>query len=380
LFISSFIIIFTPSPDFQPSSHPTTYTDNYYSFSITLPPSWQVTNLNRPKTPTNDQLETEYLIAPTSASLKNLSSFSNNFVGESDYVLPGMYLGLLTDEIDLDHYLSITGRDCTECAFAYIHESSQIDSLPAAKITSDFPPANTLPNEKHRPYTYYLFNAFGHGWIVAHPIESTEFPSANIYPQILSSFRFLDHIGYNHTWISQSQDNLSFSYPSTLLNLNSTSTTTSLTHSLPYSHPNPCNFSGNLPQNLESLTDFSMHIQYLNQNLKTTLTKDQGSQFIKDNMSQENKLKISKGFIDSSAIGNFSGYRLTQGVEGCGNYTYYYPIKDQGTLKITRDMITEFNTIVADYSKYLSLPGIVPPYAESKIFTRIVDSIQVPQP
>ena len=87
--------------------------------------------------------------------------------------------------------------------------------------------------------------------------------------------------------------------------------------------------------------------------------------------------KLEPGFIDVINIGSLEGYRITQGVEGCGEYTYYFPITTEVTLVVVRYFITELNPITVDYEKFLNLPDVISPIKEEKLFNQILSTFQL---
>ena len=76
-------------------------------------------------------------------------------------------------------------------------------------------------------------------------------------------------------------------------------------------------------------------------------------------------------------VGALVGFRITNGVEGCGRLSYYFPDWGTKTLVVNRALITEFNPIVAHYQTYLQLPGIIPPDEEQKLFVTILSSFRI---
>jgi len=163
-------------------------------------------------------------------------------------------------------------------------------------------------------------------------------------------------------------------YPEDLLTLSEKEKKIILTHSIPYEHPDPCDFKGNAPP-LKKLTDFEVSVEIINKSLRETVIANE-SDYLVSKFLLDNKLKISPGFIDEFSIGSLKGYRISKGVEGCGTYTYYFPLNSKNTLLIRRSWIAEFNPINADYEKYLKLPGIIPPDKEENLFNQILSTFR----
>ncbi len=148
-----------------------------------------------------------------------------------------------------------------------------------------------------------------------------------------------------------------------------------LRHSIPFEHSDPCDLrGGELP--LERLTDFEVSIQIVNQSLSETVMATQGADFASSYL-RGDELDTVLDFIAKVGIGSLKGYRVTLGVEGCGTYTYYFPLNVKSTLFVRRSFITEFTPIVADYQKYLSLPEIIPPAEEEELFNQILSTFRL---
>lgn len=164
-----------------------------------------------------------------------------------------------------------------------------------------------------------------------------------------------------------------FQYPFNL-NLYSQEKTIRLTHSVPYRHTDPCDMrDGAKP--LDEITDFDVSIEYFNKNLGDTARSIIPQQLIADYI-KGNSFRITPGVVDEYKIGNLKGYKITNGVEGCGVYNYYIPLSTNKTLYISRSFVPEFNAINTEYQKYLSVPGIIPPEQEENIFNSILSSFK----
>lgn len=169
-------------------------------------------------------------------------------------------------------------------------------------------------------------------------------------------------------------DALSFEYPKILTLEGNEQSGITLNHAVHYPHQNPCDFSGESIE-LENITDFLVEIKVFSQSLEEVLIDTQDSSFVKENISQ-GALQISPGFIDEIKIGNLSGYRITQGVEGCGKYDYYFSENGQ-IIHIVRSFIPEFDPIHINSQEYLNIKGIIPPEQEAQIFNQIIFSLEL---
>jgi hypothetical protein len=164
-----------------------------------------------------------------------------------------------------------------------------------------------------------------------------------------------------------------FQYPSNL-SLYPQEKSIRLTHSVPYRHTDPCDMrDGAKP--LDEITDFDVSIEYFNKNLGETARSIIPQQLIADYI-KGNSFRITPGVVDEYKVGSLKGYKITNGVEGCGVYNYYISLSANKTLYISRSFVPEFNAINAEYQKYLNVPGIIPPGQEEDIFNLILSSFK----
>jgi hypothetical protein len=153
-----------------------------------------------------------------------------------------------------------------------------------------------------------------------------------------------------------SNTDISFEYPA-LLSLKEDGNKVTLSHSVPYKHPDPCDFKGDAPE-LDKLTDFSTTFTVVAKNLKDT----QADNFVWQ--------------YESVKVGSLDGYKGESGIEGCGLHTYIFPISQYKTLVVKRPYVTEFNPIIADYQKYLNLPNVILPAQADEYFSKILLSLK----
>ncbi|MBM3256742.1 MAG: hypothetical protein FJY98_00210 [Candidatus Liptonbacteria bacterium] len=166
----------------------------------------------------------------------------------------------------------------------------------------------------------------------------------------------------NSGWKKYTDAQLAFEYPP-IVSVERNGEAVNLDHSIAYKHSDVCDFKGDAPP-LERLNDFGVSIKLINQNLKTFV---QGSQYPGWDYVSANPF----------TLGSWSGYKIMQGIEGCGSYVYYLTISSNKTLVITRSLITELSSAVTDNQKYLALPGIISPNQEEEFFTKILLSLKV---
>ncbi|MDP3934608.1 MAG: hypothetical protein Q8Q46_00040 [Candidatus Giovannonibacteria bacterium] len=179
----------------------------------------------------------------------------------------------------------------------------------------------------------------------------------------------------NQGWKKYSGASLEFEYPS-LISTKQEGETITLNHSIVYKHTNPCNFKGDAPP-LDKLSDFGVSLMVSNKNLKDAVQTNEGSDYVVKNFFENNTLKLSEGFIDRFNAGSLNGFQITSGAEGCGRYTYYFPMSSTKTLVVNRSFISEFSPVNGDYQTYLNLSGIIPPNQEKEFFVKILSSLKV---
>jgi len=163
-------------------------------------------------------------------------------------------------------------------------------------------------------------------------------------------------------------------YPKNIITISKQGNKIILVHSIPFEHPDPCDFKGDAPP-LKELTDFRVTTEVINRNLRETLMLRE-SDYLVSNFLLDNKLRVELGFIDDISTGTLNGYRITSGVGGCGIYSYYFPLTRERTLVVQRSFIPEFKPITLDYQKYLKLPRIIPPDKEEKLFDQILSTFR----
>lgn len=166
-------------------------------------------------------------------------------------------------------------------------------------------------------------------------------------------------------------------YPADVLKISKEGEKVILTHSIPFEHVNPCDFVGDAPL-LKELTDFRVALETISKSFKETIKANESYSIILNYLINDT-LRIEPGFIDDVRIGPLKGYRITAGAEGCGIYTYYFPLDSNNTLKVQRSFIPELKPVITDYKDYLKLPGIIPPDEEEKMFNQILSSFKFPK-
>lgn len=149
-----------------------------------------------------------------------------------------------------------------------------------------------------------------------------------------------------------------------------------ITHSVVYKHTEPCDFIGDAPVK-EKIYDFGVYVSVLDANLKDAIIKNEHSDFFVKEFFENNTLKLAEGYVDPISAGTLNGFQITNGVEGCGQFTYYFPVSSAKTLVINRPFITELSGVVGNLETYLNLPGIIAPEKEKEFFNTILSTLKV---
>lgn len=163
-----------------------------------------------------------------------------------------------------------------------------------------------------------------------------------------------------------------FKYPS-ILTVTSQGENVLISHMVDYKHQDVCDFIGNVPS-LDKITDFNTSLRIFNSGLKDTMQANESDNLVND-FFQDDTIITSPGFIDKFNIGSLQGYKITKGVEGCGIYTYYFPLSVNKTLFVSRAFISEFK-FNPDVQTYLNVPGVIPPDQEEDFFKTILSSFK----
>lgn len=155
---------------------------------------------------------------------------------------------------------------------------------------------------------------------------------------------------------------MSFEYPADLT-VSKDNDLVRIDHSVPSTHPNPCDFKGD-SKPLDAVNDFAATIKLANQSVmdyvKTTGWPDW--QYVSANPYR---------------YGAFSGYRVMSGVEGCGSDIYYLFVSQNKTVIITRRLVTELTDVTSDQNTYAKLPGIISLNKAETYFSQILSSLTV---
>jgi hypothetical protein len=205
------------------------------------------------------------------------------------------------------------------------------------------------------------------------------------YFDIKKEQTFTEELNFLHAKIQEKRLNwevyknevlkIQLEYPKEIVSLFQEQNKIFLNHSVIFEHNDPCEFKGD-GLKLKELTDFKVNLELFKGGLSEAVKKNESADFVSNHL-LDKKFKLEPGFIDEIAIGSLNGYVVTEGVEGCGQYTYYFPLNSNNTLIVWRAFIPEFQPIVVDYQKNLQIPGIISPEKEETLFKQIFSTFKL---
>ena len=168
---------------------------------------------------------------------------------------------------------------------------------------------------------------------------------------------------------------ISFVYPK-ILTVSTTDGIAILHHDIPYKNSGACDMMG-AEKKYDRLTDFEMKIRIMNNILAETVKKL--SSYIPQENFINDELVASPGFIDPCTIGNYSGFAIYEGAEGCGQTTYYFPVADRKTLVIANASIQALSGAISQerVNEVLAVPGVLSREKNKEIFDSIVRNIKI---
>lgn len=152
--------------------------------------------------------------------------------------------------------------------------------------------------------------------------------------------------------------------------------TITFSHSVPWEHPDACDFQGTGKQ-LDQLTDFAVSITAFNEEFAAVVSKHEPADFVSSHLTAD-KISLTEepGFVDGVSVGELTGFKVTSGVEGCGEYRYYFPLNETLTLFVRRAFVAEFSDVFANHDTALRLPDILSPEQADMIFADIIASVK----
>jgi len=168
---------------------------------------------------------------------------------------------------------------------------------------------------------------------------------------------------------------ITFDYPK-ILTISASDEMVTLHHDIPYQNHGECDMMGD--ENVyPRLTDFRVTFQKIEKNLVDTM------RIISPYIPQENfvneEVVESPGFIDKFQIGKLDGYAIYEGVEGCGQTTYYFRIKDNQTLVVGKASIQILSGVIVKekMEEVLAVPGVISREKSEEMFESILTSLKI---
>jgi len=180
----------------------------------------------------------------------------------------------------------------------------------------------------------------------------------------------------NNVTFTSADRSIIFSYP-TILTVTQKNNIITLHHEINFSNHPACDFKGDAGIS-PTLTDFNVTMRTFNVNIALSAqTFDPSLATSSENI--DGTLDLSPGAIDPFNTGEFNGYMVTEGVEGCGYVTYYLPISNSRTLVIQKEMLGAFSSVAdpSQMAKILATSGVISPDQSNSLFNAIIQSLQV---
>jgi len=168
---------------------------------------------------------------------------------------------------------------------------------------------------------------------------------------------------------------ITFTYPK-ILTASTTNQVVTLHHEIPYKNNGDCDMVGDT-ETYDNLTDFKVSMQISNKKLVATMKEK--SPYIPQENFVDNVVVESPGFIDAYTAGEFSGYAIYEGAEGCGRIAYYFPISNSKTLFITKMSIQILSGVISQekQNEVLKVPGVISRTESDEIFKKILLTLKV---
>lgn len=160
-------------------------------------------------------------------------------------------------------------------------------------------------------------------------------------------------------WKTYTDNSITFRYPNRLV-LRKRNGRIFLTHSIRFRRLDPCDYSGDDNPPLRNLIDFKISLEIVNGDGRSEVPENQGE----------------------VKIGMLNGESFCSCNEGCGEYRYRFPIGENKTLIVKRDIISVFNGAALRYgddARARKRPGIIKPEMEERFFYSILSAVKIPK-
>ncbi len=139
-------------------------------------------------------------------------------------------------------------------------------------------------------------------------------------------------------------------------------------------HTDFCDFKGDsLPTT--TFKDLTIKFSFTTLSLDRALTKF-GGEYLKEFINTDGTIKEEVGFLEKTKIGDREGYKLTQGVEGCGHDQYYFQTEN-GVLIVQKNFVPELTDLNPQKEKFSSTPGVILPDEANELFEKTVRFAEV---
>lgn len=186
---------------------------------------------------------------------------------------------------------------------------------------------------------------------------------------VIATFELLESEG--------KQLSISFTGVDPLLTVEPSADSIVMRHTSPYKHHDFCDQRDGIEQ-IDELTDLEYSFQlYSASSLGEALNFDKNFSYIVEHYEPTtDTLNLAEGFIDPYNAAGFSGYRVTNSVENCGQWRYYFPLEN-ATLVIGRDL-GELRSLPPEaLAEVAASADIIYPEEEEKIFLQTLEALIV---
>lgn len=178
------------------------------------------------------------------------------------------------------------------------------------------------------------------------------------------------------TTYNNSTVGISFSYPK-IFAASTTDSTVTLHHEVAFTHHDFCDFKGEGTTTSATLTDFNVTLHTDDLGLAETMKTE--SPYIPAENFVNGEVIPSPGFIDIATTTNYSGFKIFEGAEGCGQTIYYLKISGNKTLVVIDDLITVFTGAIDPNveNAALAVPGAINKNNHDQILSSVLNTIKV---
>ncbi len=141
-----------------------------------------------------------------------------------------------------------------------------------------------------------------------------------------------------------------------------------------FSHSDFCDFKGD---SLSTTTfhDFTVSFSFSTLSLKDSVLKF-GGDYLKENFNTDGSIVEQPGFFSKITIGKFSGYQLSQGIEGCG-YDYYFLPTEKGVLVIQKNTVPELTDLNPQKENFAEIKNVILPEQAEQLFEEAVKNVVI---